>query len=83
MFVCACNPQVGEYNGKNLMASFSSRLDVNPEIPEAHELRAWCVALVRRVDGLRSPNAPPMPSKQARGQPRCDHVCRLAVQVWW
>lgn len=33
--------QVGEYNGKTLGTWRTTRVDINPDIPEAHKLHGW------------------------------------------
>ena len=33
--------RVSDYNGKTLSVSMSSTLTLNPDIPEAHQLRGW------------------------------------------
>jgi replication factor A1 len=40
--VLACkNVKVGDYGGKNLSALSSSQIELNPDLPQAHDLRAW------------------------------------------
>lgn len=41
---CCCAPQsmrVGDFNGKNLSSVSSSTVLIDPDRPEAHQLKAW------------------------------------------
>ena len=40
------NTRVSDFNGKTLSTLNSSSVDVDPDVPEAGQLRAWCGLLL-------------------------------------
>jgi replication factor A1 len=42
--------KVGDYGGRSLSSSYGSKVMVNPDIPEAHKLRAWYDSKGRSAD---------------------------------